>query len=60
MYTSTLRIDSLNHGTDNGAVYSCNVTVVPSPPIQYITVNGSNSASITLTVAGIMIIQLIV
>ena len=53
MYTSTLRINSLNHGTDNGAVYSCGVTVQPSPLNEYITVNGSNNASITLTVAGI-------
>ena len=62
MYTSTLRIESLNHDgsdPDNGAVYSCSVTVQPSPVSPFITGN-SNSDSITLTVAGMVIVYCIV
>ena len=62
MYTSTLRIESLNHDgsdSDNGAVYSCSVTVQLSPVSPFITGN-SNSDSITLTVAGTVIVYCIV
>ena len=51
MYTSTLRIESLNHGSDNGAVYSCSVTVQPS----HFVISNSGNNSITLTVAGMVI-----
>ena len=62
MYTSTLRIESLNHDgsdPDNGAVYSCSVTVQPSPVSPFITGN-SNNDSITLNVAGMVIVYCIV
>ena len=58
MYTSTLRIESLNHDgsdPDDGAVYSCSVTIQPSPVSPFITGN-SNSDSIALTVAGMVIV----
>ena len=62
MYTSTLRIESLNHDgsdPDNGAVYSCSVTVQPSPVSPFI-IGNSNNDSITLTVAGMVIVYCIV
>ena len=62
MYTSTLRIESLNNDgsdPDNGAVYSCSVSVQPSPVSPFITGN-SNKDSITLAVAGMVIVYCIV
>ena len=54
MYTSTLRIESLNNTRDNGAMYSCTVSVLPSPVSSYITGN-ENSNSLTLNVTGIIL-----
>ena len=54
MYTSTLRIESLSNTRDNGAMYSCTVSVLPSPVSSYITGN-ENSNSLTLNVAGIIL-----
>ena len=54
MYASTLRIESLNNTRDNGAMYSCTVSVLPSPVSSYITGN-ENSNSLTLNVAGIIL-----
>ena len=52
MYTSTLRIESLSLTRDNGAMYSCFVSVLPSPVSSYITGNENNNST-TLKVAGI-------
>ena len=54
MYTSTLRIESLSLTRDNGAMYSCTVSILPSPVSSYITGN-ENSNSLTLNVAGIIL-----
>ena len=54
MYTSTLRIESLSNTKDNGAIYSCTVSVLPSPVSSYITGNENNN-SLTLNVAGIIL-----
>ena len=54
MYTSTLRIESLSLTRDNGAMYSCTVSVLPSSVSFYITGN-ENSNSLTLNVAGIIL-----
>ena len=54
MYTSTLHIESLNNTRDNGTVYSCTVSVLPSPVSSYITGNENNN-SLTLNVAGIIL-----
>ena len=54
MYTTTLRIESLSLTRDNGAMYSCIVSVLPSPVSFYITGN-ENSNSLTLNVAGILL-----
>ena len=54
MYTSTLRIESLSNTRDNGAMYSCTVSVLPSPVSPYITGNENNN-NITLNVAGIIL-----
>ena len=54
MYTSTLRIESLSNTRDNGALYSCSVSVLPSPVSSYITGNENNN-SLTLNVAGIIL-----
>ena len=53
MYTSTLRIESLSITRDNGDMYSCNVSVLPSPISSYITGNENNN-NITLNVTGII------
>ena len=53
MYTSTLRIESLSTTRDNGAMYSCTVSVLPSPVSSYITSNENNN-NVTLNVAGII------
>ena len=52
MYTTTLRIESLSETRDNGAMYSCSVSVLPTPVSSYITSN-ENSNSLILNVAGI-------
>ena len=54
MYTSTLRIESLSLTRDNGAMYSCTVSVLPSPVSSYITGN-ENNKSLILNVAGIIL-----
>ena len=54
MYTSTLHIESLSITRDNGAMYSCTVSVLPSPVSSYITGNKNNN-NITLNVAGIIL-----
>ena len=53
MYTSTLRIESLSNTRDNSAIYSCTVSVLPSPVSSYITGNENNN-NVTLNVAGII------
>ena len=53
MYTSTLRIESLSLTRDNGAMYYCTVSVLPSPISSYITGNKKNN-SIRLIVAGMI------
>ena len=52
MYTSTLRIESLSITRDNDAMYSCAVSVLPSPVSSYITGN-ENNYNVILNVAGI-------
>ena len=54
MYTSTLRIEYLSNTRDNGAMYSCTVSVLPSPVSSYITGN-ENNKSLILNVAGIIL-----
>ena len=54
MYTSTLHIKSLSTTRDNGAMYSCTVSVLPSPVSSYITGNENNN-SLILNVAGIVL-----
>ena len=54
MYTSTLHIESLSNTRDNGAMYSCTVSVLPSPVSSYIT-GDENNTNVTLNVAGIII-----
>ena len=54
MYTSTLHIESLSSTRDNGAMYYCTVSVLPSPVSSYITGNENNN-SLTLNVAGIIL-----
>ena len=54
MYASTLRIESLSSTRDNGAMYLCTVSVLPSPVSSYITGN-ENSNSLILNVAGIIL-----
>ena len=54
MYTSTLRIEHLSNTRDNGAMYSCTVSVLPSPVSSYITGNENNN-NVTLNVAGIIL-----
>ena len=54
MYTSTLRIENLSTTRDNGAIYSCTVSVLPSPVSSYITSNENNN-SLILNVAGIVL-----
>ena len=54
MYTSTLHIESLSNTRDNSAMYSCTVSVLPSPVSSYITGNENNN-NITLNVAGIIL-----
>ena len=54
MYTSTLRIESLSITRDNGAMYYCTVSVLPSPISSFITGN-ENNYNITLNVAGIIL-----
>ena len=54
MYTSTLRIESLSLSRDNGTMYSCTVSVLPSPVSSYITGNENNN-SLILNVAGILL-----
>ena len=54
MYTSTLRIESLSKTRDNGAMYSCTMSVLSSPVSSYITGNENNN-NITLNVAGIIL-----
>ena len=54
MYTSTLRIKSLSNTRDNSAMYSCTVTVLPTPVSSYIAGN-ANSNSLILNVAGIIL-----
>ena len=53
MYTSTLRIESLSITRDNGAMYSCIVSILPSPVSYYITGNKNNN-SLILNVTGII------
>ena len=53
MYTSTLRIESLSNTRDNGAMYSCTVSVLPSPLSSFITGN-ENKNSLMLNVTGII------
>ena len=53
MYTSTLRIESLSLTRDNGAMYSCTMSVLSSPISSYITGN-ENGNNITLNVAGMI------
>ena len=54
MYTSTLRIENLSTTRDNDAIYSCTVSVLPSPVSSYITSNENNN-SLILNVAGIVL-----
>ena len=54
MYTSTLHIESLSNTRDNGAMYSCTVSVLPSPVSSYITGNENNN-SLILNVPGIIL-----
>ena len=54
MYTSTLRIESLSNTRDNGAMYSCTVSILPSLASSYITGNDNNN-NVTLNVAGIIL-----
>ena len=54
MYTSTLHIERLSNTRDNGAMYSCTVSVLPSPVSSYITGN-ENNKSLILNVAGIIL-----
>ena len=54
MYTSSLRIKSLSNTRDNGAMYSCTMSVLPSPVSSYIIGNENNN-SVTLNVAGIIL-----
>ena len=54
VYISSLRIKSLRNTRDNGAIYSCTVSVLPSPVSSYITGNKNNN-SLTLNVAGIIL-----
>ena len=54
MYTNTLCIESLSNTRDNGAMYSCIVSVLPSPVSSYITGNENNN-NLTLNVAGIIL-----
>ena len=54
MYTSSLHIKSLSLTRDNGAMYSCTVSVLPSPVSSYITGNENNNSFI-LNVAGIIL-----
>ena len=53
MYTSTLSIENLSNTRDNGAMYSCSVSVVPTPVSPYITGN-ENSNNFILNVKGII------
>ena len=53
-YTSSLRIKSLSNTRDNGAMYLCTVSVLPSPVSSYITGNENNN-SLMLNVAGIIL-----
>ena len=52
MYTSTLRIESLSTTRDNGAMYSCTVSVLSSP-VSYYIIGNENNNNVTLHVAGI-------
>ena len=52
MYTSILHIESLSNTRDNDAMYSCTMSVLPSPVLSYITGN-ENNKSLILNVAGI-------
>ena len=54
MYTTRLSIESLSLTRDNGAMYTCIVSVLPSPVSTYITGNENNN-SLTLNVAGIVL-----
>ena len=54
MYTSTLRIESLSITRDNGAMYSCTVSVLSFPVSLYNTDNENNN-NIKLNVAGIIL-----
>ena len=45
---------SLSSTRDNGAMYYCTLSVLPSPVSSYITGN-ENSNSLTLNVAGIIL-----
>ena len=54
MYISTLHIESLSITRDNGAIYSCTVSVLPSLVSSFITGNENNN-SLTLNVAGIIL-----
>ena len=54
MYTSTLHIEILSNTRDNGAMYFCTASVLPSPVSSYITGN-ENSNSLTLNVAGMIL-----
>ena len=55
MYASTLRIESLSITRDNGTVYYCTMSVLPSPISSYITGNENNN-SLPLNVAGKILI----
>ena len=54
MYTSTLRIEGLSNTRDNGAMYYCTVSVLPSPVSSY-TIGHKNNNSFTLNMAGIIL-----
>ena len=53
MYTSTLHIEILSNTRDNGAMYSCTVSILPSPVSYYITGNKNNN-NLILNVTGII------
>ena len=53
MYTSTLRIESLSNTRDNGAMYSCTVSVLASPLSSFI-IGNENKNSLILNVTGII------
>ena len=51
MYTSTLRIENLDSTRDNGTMYSCITSVLPSPVSSFITGN-KNEKTLSLIISG--------